>query len=88
MRLLKIAVVALLLFGLSLPVTVSASAASQSTATQVQPRMNAQIQVGNQDSQIKFWHTNNPRERQNTVVGLSVLVMFGVIASWTRRRFY
>lgn len=82
MKSLKIIVVALLLFGLNLPVTASASVA------RVQPRISAQIQVGNQDNQIKFWGTNDPQKRQNTVIGLSALVMVGVIASWARRRFY
>lgn len=90
MKLLKILVVALLL-GLSLFATVDVSAASwarEPVAARVQPRMSAQIQVGSQDSQIKFWQTNDPQQRQTTIVALSALVTVGVLATWARRRFY
>lgn len=82
----KMLIVALLLLGLSFPVTTSA-ATTQKTEPIV-TKMNAQIQVGNQESQIKFWRTDNPRERQATITGLSALVVVGLVASWARRRFY
>ncbi|GAW98199.1 hypothetical protein [Secundilactobacillus mixtipabuli] len=83
----KIIVVGLLLLGLSLPVTVGASTTNQ-TAEPVITKMNAQIQVGNRESQIKFWQTNNPRERQATIDGLAALIGVGLAATWARRRFY
>lgn len=90
MKLLKMMVVVLLL-GLSLFAAVDVSAASRArepVAVRVLPRMSAQIQVGSQDSQIKFWQTNDPQQRQTTIVALSALVMVGVLATWARRRFY
>lgn len=88
MGLVKIIVVGLLLLlGLSLPVTVSASTTNQANEPVI-TKMNAQIQVGNKESQIKFWQTNNPRERQATIDGLTALVVIGLAATWARRRFY
>ena len=91
MRLLKILVVLLLFVAFSRPVTGAARTTSQTdepTISQFQPKMNAQIQVGNQESQIKFWRTNNTHERQVTIGGLTILVMIGLTAMWARRRFY
>lgn len=82
----KIMIIALLLFGLSFPVTVKAAAAQRTKP--VVTKMDAQIQVGNQESPIKFWQTDNPRERHTTIVGLSVLIIVGLGATWARRRFY
>ncbi|GAX08032.1 hypothetical protein IWT5_01183 [Secundilactobacillus silagincola] len=82
----KMLIVALLLLGLSFPVTTSAATAQKTEP--IVTKMNAQIQVGNQESQIKFWRTDNPRERQATVTGLSALIVVGLVASWARRRFY
>lgn len=48
----------------------------------------ARIQVANQDQQLRFWHTEDPREKRETVVGLTGLVFAGGVASWARRRFY
>lgn len=82
----KIMIIALLLFGLSFPVTVKA-ATTQRTEPVV-TKMDAQIQVGNQESQIKFWQTDNPQERHTTLVGLTALIIVGLGATWARRRFY
>ncbi|MCH5461660.1 hypothetical protein HC026_03345 [Lactobacillus sp. LC28-10] len=80
----KLMMVTLLLFGFAMPVKASASADNGLTL----PRMNAQVQVGSHESQIKFWRTDNPHERQVTVSALSVLVAVGIAASWARRKFY
>lgn len=82
----KMVIIALLLFGLSFPVTVNATTTQRTEPTVA--KMNAQIQVGNQESQIKFWRTDNPQERQATITGLSALVVVGLVATWARRRFY
>ncbi len=82
----KMVIIALLLFGLSFPVTVKAATTQRTEPTVA--KMNAQIQVGDQESQIKFWRTDNPQERQATIMGLSALVVVGLVASWARRRFY
>lgn len=48
----------------------------------------AQIQVADQDQPLRFWHTENPREKRETVLGLTGLIFAGGVASWARRRFY
>lgn len=82
----KIIVIVLFLLGLSFPVMGKAATAQRTEP--VVTKMNAQIQVGNQESQIKFWQTDDPRERQTTIVSLSALVVAGLVATWARRRFY
>ena len=91
MRLLKILVVLLLFVVFSRPVTGAARTTSQTdepTISQLQPKMNAQIQVGNQESQIKFWRTNNTHDRQVTIGVLTIFFLIGLTATWARRRFY
>lgn len=81
---LKLMIVTLLLLGFAIPVKANAATGNGATL----PRMNAQIQVGDHESQIKFWQTDDPRERQVTVGALSALVVVGLAASWARRKFY
>lgn len=48
----------------------------------------AQMQVADQDQPLRFWHIEDPREKRDTVLGLTGLIFAGGVASWARRRFY
>lgn len=88
---LKLLMIGFLLVVMCQPVTAEASTTDQVVATQrviTIPSRSAKIQVGEQDNPIRFFQTKRPEDRQATVVGLSVLILIGGIASWVRRRFY
>ena len=48
----------------------------------------AKMQVADQDQPPRSWHTEDPREKRDTVLGLTGLIFAGGVASWARRRFY
>lgn len=92
MAVLKMLIVAVMLVVLSQPVTAEASTINQATMepsqTKIMAVTGAKIQVGDRDSQIRFWRTSNVRDKQMTVTGLATLIIIGTLAAWARRRFY